>query len=385
MTTPSGDTHQPARRVTPSKAVSISVSGLSHHFGKKRVLNDCTLSLAAGRFHALIGVSGSGKTTLLNCLAGLIQPTSGKLEIGSRSTGIAPRTGSASSVSLVPQTGGVYPRLSVERNLELSLRKQRLSREKLSATISETLEIMELSDLRHQSCETLSGGQRQRVALARGLVKDTPVLLLDEPLSHIDVALRQRIRARILSHWQSTGRTVLYVTHDPIEAMSLSEELIVLDQGHVVQQATPAGVYASPASLVSMKLTSVWPVQSFDCPVDLQTHSVTFLGTAIPLERIGCAVQDQGSGVSTISLAIRANDWWLVGDCELDFSVRVTIVSSKSVADIQWCRVECSGQQFDIALRTRQACSPSSEIQIGVERKNVGAWPVRVIDSMAVD
>ena len=214
--------------------------------GAVHALRDLTLDIADGEFVSLVGPSGCGKSTALRIIAGLETPTSGRVLFdGQDITGLEPRD---RNIAMVFQSYALYPHMSVRQNLEYGLRKRgvpREERERKVAAIGAMLQITPLFDRRPRQ---LSGGQRQRVALGRALIRDPAVFLLDEPLSNLDAKLRVHMRAELAALHQKVRTTMIYVTHDQLEAMTLSDRIIVMNHGVMQQVGTPEEVYSRPAN-----------------------------------------------------------------------------------------------------------------------------------------
>ena len=209
-----------------------------------RVLDEIDLDVADGEFVAILGPSGCGKSTILRCLAGLEPPTSGELLIGDRRVNDLPPA--ERDVAMVFQSYALYPHLSVRQNLEFPLEMRRIPREKRSAMVEDAARRLELDLLLDRMPGQLSGGQRQRVALGRALVRQPHVFLFDEPLSNLDASLRVQLRAELMALHASLGATMLYVTHDQVEALTMGQRVVVMHAGQVQQVGTPAEVYSTP-------------------------------------------------------------------------------------------------------------------------------------------
>ena len=212
-----------------------------------RVLDEIDLAIADGEFVAILGPSGCGKSTILRCLAGLEPPTSGDLLIGDRRVNDLPPA--ERDVAMVFQSYALYPHLSVRQNLEFPLEMRRVPREKRSALVEDAARRLELDLLLDRMPGQLSGGQRQRVALGRALVRQPQVFLFDEPLSNLDASLRVQLRAELMALHASLGATMLYVTHDQVEALTMGQRVVVMHAGQVQQIGTPSEVYSIPSNV----------------------------------------------------------------------------------------------------------------------------------------
>jgi ABC-type sugar transport system ATPase subunit len=215
------------------------------------VLDDLSLEIRDGEFVAVLGPSGCGKSTILRCLAGLEPPTSGELLIGDRLVNdVAPAD---RDVAMVFQSYALYPHLNVGQNLEFPLRMRNLAGEERSRRVQAVAQRLGLGALLTRMPAELSGGQRQRVALGRALVREPAVFLFDEPLSNLDAGLRVQLRAEIMALHASLGATMLFVTHDQAEALTMGQRLVVLKGGRVQQVGTPSEVYQRPDNIFVAK------------------------------------------------------------------------------------------------------------------------------------
>jgi ABC-type sugar transport system ATPase subunit len=208
---------------------------------------DLSLSVADGELLAVVGPSGCGKSTLLRLLAGLEAPTRGTIRIDGRP--VNERSPQERNVAMVFQDYALYPHRSVAGNLAFPLEVRRVPRDAIRRRVAEVAELLGIAGLLERRPGELSGGERQRVAMGRALVREPSVFLLDEPLSNLDAKLRVRVRAEIAELKRRTGTTMLYVTHDQVEAMTLGERVAVLHEGRLQQVAPPRELYARPANL----------------------------------------------------------------------------------------------------------------------------------------
>ncbi len=224
---------------------TLEIQGLRKSFGATEVLRQIDLSLIDGEMLVIVGASGCGKSTLLRLVAGLEQPTGGRIVIGGRDvTALDP---SERDIAMVFQNYALYPHMSVFDNMAYGLRIRGLSRGQIARKVEEAASLLGLEALLARKPRQLSGGQRQRVAMGRAIVRDPKLFLFDEPLSNLDAKLRVQMRAEIRKLQRRLGVTSLYVTHDQVEAMTLGDRLLILHEGRPAQFATPMEVFERPA------------------------------------------------------------------------------------------------------------------------------------------
>jgi ABC-type Fe3+/spermidine/putrescine transport system ATPase subunit len=220
----------------------LELHQLSKHFPGHVALDDLTLAIPPGEFFSLLGPSGCGKTTTLRLIAGFDAPTSGDVRLrGASLNGLAPHQ---RNVSTVFQSYALFPHLTVRQNIEFGLRYRRSPHP--AALLDNCVEMLELGPNLHRKPHQLSGGEKQRVALARSLVLQPDVLLLDEPLSALDPNLRKQVRSELRALQRRAGITFVFITHDQEEALSLSDRIALLNQGRLVQHSTPHDLYLKP-------------------------------------------------------------------------------------------------------------------------------------------
>lgn len=226
---------------------SIEVKDLTLNFGSVSVLKNMNLDVAEGEFVVLLGPSGCGKSTLLNCLAGLLDITDGQIFIkGKNVTWSEP---SERGIGMVFQSYALYPQMTVRGNLSFGLKNARVPQAEIDKRIARAAAILQIEPLLDRKPAALSGGQRQRVAIGRALVRDVDVFLFDEPLSNLDAKLRSELRVEIKRLHNQLGNTMVYVTHDQIEALTLADRIAVMKGGVIQQLAAPLEIYNRPSNL----------------------------------------------------------------------------------------------------------------------------------------
>ncbi|HWA17487.1 MAG TPA: ABC transporter ATP-binding protein [Devosia sp.] len=226
---------------------SVSVRDLSLSFGSVSVLEDLSIDINEGEFLVLLGPSGCGKSTLLNCIAGLLDVSGGQIMIGGRNvTWEEPKD---RGIGMVFQSYALYPQMTVEKNLSFGLRVAGLPKAEIEQRVARASEILQIEPLLKRRPVELSGGQRQRVAIGRALVRDVDVFLFDEPLSNLDAKLRSELRVEIKRLHQRLKNTMIYVTHDQIEAMTLADRIAIMKNGVIQQLDDPHTIYNKPLNL----------------------------------------------------------------------------------------------------------------------------------------
>ncbi|MDO8883885.1 ABC transporter ATP-binding protein, partial [Pseudotabrizicola sp.] len=226
---------------------SIEVKDLTLNFGSVSVLKNMNLNVAEGEFVVLLGPSGCGKSTLLNCLAGLLEITDGQIFIkGKNVTWAEPNE---RGIGMVFQSYALYPQMTVRGNLSFGLKNAKVPRDEIEKKVARAAEILQIGPLLDRKPAALSGGQRQRVAIGRALVRDVDVFLFDEPLSNLDAKLRSELRVEIKRLHAQLKNTMVYVTHDQIEALTLADRIAIMRNGIIQQLASPHEIYNKPVNL----------------------------------------------------------------------------------------------------------------------------------------
>ncbi len=226
---------------------SVTISDVRKAYGPVEVLHGVSIDIADGEFVILVGPSGCGKSTLLRMVAGLEEITAGKVRIGTRVVNNLPAK--ERDIAMVFQNYALYPHMTVRQNMEFGLKLRKAPRTEIDAKVNRASGILGLNALLERLPRELSGGQRQRVAMGRAIVRDPQVFLFDEPLSNLDAKLRVHMRTEIKALHQRLGSTIVYVTHDQVEAMTMADKIVVMHDGIIEQQGAPLELYDRPANL----------------------------------------------------------------------------------------------------------------------------------------
>ncbi|MGN6100465.1 MAG: ABC transporter ATP-binding protein, partial [Devosia sp.] len=225
----------------------IALEGVRKSFGAVGVIDNVNLEIGDREFVIFVGPSGSGKSTLLRLIAGLEEVTAGKILIDG--VDVTNRGPAERQLSMVFQSYALYPTKTVRQNMSFGLEVARLPRAEIDRRVNDAAAVLKLDGLMDRKPRALSGGQRQRVAIGRAIVREPVAFLFDEPLSNLDAALRVEMRIEIAKLHQRLGATMIYVTHDQVEAMTLADKIVVLDPGDIQQVGSPMELYERPANL----------------------------------------------------------------------------------------------------------------------------------------
>ena len=300
---------------------AVVLKGISKRFGAVAALEEIDLEIADGELAVILGPSGCGKSTLLRAIAGLEAVSSGEIEIaGNRVTDVPP---AGRRIAMVFQSYALYPHMTAYQNMAFGLKLRKAGREEIDKRVQEAAALLQIAHLLERKPKELSGGQRQRVAMGRALVRDPEVFLFDEPLSNLDAALRVSLRIEIARLQREIGATMVYVTHDQTEAMTLAQKLVVMREGRIEQIGAPLDVYNRPsnrfvATFVGSPAMNLVPAKV----IAAEPRSVT-----VALEdeaRVVLPLQPDGVQVgSALSLGVRPEDLSLgeAGDATLSGEV----------------------------------------------------------------
>jgi multiple sugar transport system ATP-binding protein len=281
---------------------AVVLRGVCKSFGDVRVVDDLNIEIESGEFLSILGPSGCGKTTLLRMVAGLEQPSSGEIRIGDQIVNELPP--SKRDIAMVFQTYALYPHMTVAGNIEYPLKKRRVPKAQRAERVRQAAKLLELEGLLQRKPRELSGGQQQRVALGRALVREPEVFLLDEPLSNLDAKLRSHMRAELIQLHRRIGKTMVYVTHDQLEAMTMSDRIAVLEDGKLQQIASPDEIYARPANDFVAGFIGTPPMNFLEGELSgdaTQFHSGEW---SLSLSQSGI----NGDATSTVKLGFRPED-----------------------------------------------------------------------------
>ncbi len=301
---------------------AIRLENVSKLFGDSRAVDDVSIEIPAGSFTVLLGPSGCGKSTTLRMIAGLEGTDEGRIFVGGDD--VTGKPSSKRDISMVFQSYALFPHLSVAENIIFGLRVRKVDAKERREKLTRVADLLGLSELLERKPAQLSGGQQQRVALGRAIIGEKPVCLMDEPLSNLDAKLRHEMRVELRALQQRLGFTMVYVTHDQVEAITMADQVVLLNAGRVEQTATPRDLYERPATPFAARFIGTPPMN------------------LIPMSAIE-PLQDMPTG---LLLGVRPEALCLAGDGGLSGTVRsVEYLGADTLADC-----EVSGSLFQVRL-----------------------------------
>jgi len=329
---------------------AISVQQVSKHWAAARAVEDISFEAEAGAFVVLLGPSGCGKSTTLRLIAGLESVTAGRVLIGGVDVTALPP--SKRRISMVFQSYALFPHLSVAENILFGLKVRKVAAAEQRLRLAKTAETLGLAQLLERKPSQLSGGQQQRVALGRAIIAETQVCLMDEPLSNLDAQLRHDMRREIRALQQALGVTMIYVTHDQTEAMSMADRVILLRAGRVEQDAAPADLYARPASVFAARFIGTPPMNIIALADGAQ-------GAVIKGTQEGVVYRGPGGGML---LGVRPEDIQLV---ESGVAAKLEAIEYLGADSILVCKA--GTETLIVRAQGKVARAPGTAVQL--------AWP----------
>ena len=341
---------------------SVQIKELSVAYGAVKVLESLNLDIGRGEFIVLLGPSGCGKSTLLNCIAGLLEPSTGQVFIeGKNVTWEEPKD---RGIGMVFQSYALYPQMTVERNLSFGLRVSGMRREEIDQRVARAAEILQIQPLLNRKPMELSGGQRQRVAIGRALVRDVDVFLFDEPLSNLDAKLRSDLRVEIKRLHQRLKNTMIYVTHDQIEAMTLADRIAIMKNGIIQQLDTPHTVYNHPVNLFVAGFIGSPTMNFLNGKVDGTTFAMDNL--SVPLS--GYQFEKPTNGKVDGILGVRPEHIAVGDDAKkmpFQLESEIEIVEPMGSDTVAWTKV--AGQSVTFRCSSDIPLAPGQKVTIGFD------------------
>ncbi len=345
--------------------VSVSVRDLSLNFGSVEVLKSLNLDIEQGEFLVLLGPSGCGKSTLLNCIAGLLDVSAGQIFIsGKNVTWEEPKD---RGIGMVFQSYALYPQMTVEGNLSFGLKNKGMPRAEIDKRVARAAEILQIGPLLKRKPSALSGGQRQRVAIGRALVRDVDVFLFDEPLSNLDAKLRSELRVEIKRLHQRLNNTMIYVTHDQIEAMTLADRIAVMRGGLIQQLDSPHVIYSKPVNRYVAGFIGSPGMNFLEGKLERRADGPHFVGNDldVPLRTYG--FEPAGPVERPVTLGIRPEHVGMNSGDDWPFSRKVVVEIVEPMGSDTLVWTSLGGQPLSVRVTSERAPSVGDEVTVGFD------------------
>ena len=340
----------------------VQIDKLCKSYGPVEVLKDIDLTVEDGSFVVLVGPSGCGKSTLLRCIAGLEPVTAGSITIGGRQVNDLPPA--KREIAMVFQSYALYPHMDVNGNMAFGLQFAGTPKAEIEARVAEAARILQLEPLLKRRPRELSGGQRQRVAIGRAIVRKPQVFLFDEPLSNLDAALRINTRVEIAKLHKLLTATIVYVTHDQVEAMTLADKIVVMNKGRIEQTGKPLDLYYRPANLFVAGFIGSPAMNLLECRVTGKDRlDVAGSGIAMPLPA-SCKTGD------TVTLGVRPEHMSLGATAGPRLAATVDLIERLGETGYAYLRLG-SGQVIIGEVRGEPGHAPGGSVSIGFDPARV--------------
>ena len=347
----------------------VSLRDIKIMFGTVKVLEGLDLEIKPSEFLVLLGPSGCGKSTLLNAVAGLVDVRAGQIWIGGKNvTWEEPKD---RGIAMVFQSYALYPRMTVRQNMSFGLKVAGTPSSEIDRRVNEAAELLRIGPLLDRRPAELSGGQRQRVAIGRALVRKVGVYLFDEPLSNLDAQLRAELRVEIKRLHQQLGATMIYVTHDQIEALTLADRIAVMHSGVIQQLDTPARIYREPRNRFVASFVGSPAMNFVDGTLAAEAGAPVFEGGGLRLPMAGYAFAGAPAS-GPVTLGIRP-EHIAVGSGPAAFEAAVEIVEPMGADSLVWCRTP-GGAPFSVRLSGERAAKPGDRLPVAFPVANVSLF-----------
>ena len=342
-------------------AADLVLKGVHKSFGHVRVLHEIDVTLADGEFLVLVGPSGCGKSTLMNLVAGLEEPSGGRIVLGGRDiTDVDP---AERNISMVFQSYALYPNMTVAANIAFPLEMRKVPKAERDKTVKDVAALLQIEHLLDRKPRQLSGGQRQRVAIGRALARHPQLFLFDEPLSNLDAKLRVDMRAEIKRLHMRTGVTTIYVTHDQVEAMTLGSRIAVLNGGVIQQLDTPLAIYTRPANRFVAEFIGSPSINLFEATRD--AAGVLRLADGAALGSLnGTSIDGVGAGAK-LHVGVRPED--LSIDPSGQLSGRVSLV--EPTGPETYALVDLGHSEVTVRIGGLPDVQPGTDVRVAVPPK----------------
>jgi len=341
---------------------TLALHDLVKRYGRTEVLHGIELQVEDGEFIVFVGPSGCGKSTTLRMIAGLEDISSGTVEIDGRVVNeMEPKE---RDIAMVFQNYAIYPHMSVRKNIGFGLRTAKIPKQDKAARVEEVAHLLGMSEYLDRKPAALSGGQRQRVAIGRAMVRDPAVFLFDEPLSNLDAQLRTQMRLEIKKLHQRVGKTIVFVTHDQVEAMTMADRIVIMKEGTIQQVATPADAYHRPANTFVAGFIGA-PAMNMLSAATVQGHAQLWNGVRRPFVTLMSETPPDGT-----ALIVGARPEDLV-PTDADPLIQGTVSLIEPLGGQTLLYVDVDGHEIIASAPGRKAPKPGDRVSLGTDARNL--------------
>ena len=353
-------------------SAALEIKNVTKTYGTKKVLNDLSFQVEPGEFIVLVGPSGCGKSTMLRSIAGLNTIDSGEILIAGKDvSGLPPK---ARDIAMVFQDYALYPHMNVAENIAFGLKIRRFPKDKIDRLVNEAAAKLNLTSLLGRKPAALSGGQRQRVAIGRAIVRDPKVFLFDEPLSNLDAKLRGVMRLEIAKLHKELKTTIVYVTHDQVEAMTLADKIVVLDGGFIQQMGTPLDLYYHPKNIFVAQFIGSPPMNMVEGTLESSGDQLDFVATnfKVPVPAEVKPQLERAQKVERVVFGVRPENFKVPekadGKSRSRYTAKVIVTELLGANSSILCTI--GGHEFHVNLPEPHRPKPGDEVTLDYATKH---------------
>jgi ABC-type sugar transport system ATPase subunit len=344
----------------------LTLDKISKSFGRTRVINGVDLEIADGEFVVFVGPSGCGKSTILRLISGLESVTEGRILIdGHDVTHTAP---SKRQIAMVFQSYALFPHLSVAKNIGFGLRLAKTPKKEIARRVVEVAKILRIEPLLERMPRQLSGGQRQRVAIGRSIIRNPKVFLFDEPLSNLDAALRVQMRLEIARLHKRLGTTMIYVTHDQTEAMTLAERIVVFNEGRIEQVGTPIDLYEKPGNTFVAAFIGAPSMNFLSMEKIVGSETGAKLGDKL-LRSIG--LSRDAATPKRLTIGIRPEHLAPASPADADFAADIELIEKLGAETLLYLQVDFTADAITMRTPPTGELKPGDQLAVRVETSKI--------------
>ncbi len=343
----------------------LQIKNLTKNFGNTKILEDLNLKIEEGEFVVLVGPSGSGKSTILRIIAGLETPSTGEVLINNEIINdLKPKD---RDIAMVFQNYALYPHMNVFDNLAFPLKMKNIDKKTINKSVNDISSMLGIQHYLTKKPKELSGGERQRVALGRAIIRKPQLFLMDEPLSNLDAKLRTQMRAELLKLHKTLSSTVIYVTHDQIEALTMGNKIAVLNHGKMQQVGTPSDIYNNPTNTFVAGFIGNPGMNFFDLKI-IDDSKIMFYDQIITLNpKISLIPKEKDLLNKKIILGVRPEHLFVTQEKDITFNATIDLIEMLGNEFLIYANLKTGGSNFSIRLTENSALKRNEQIKVAID------------------